>query len=415
MTDDVAGKAYVEQFALETFERADNAVKANKATKVTADTYSAAAVFLDLLAVWGPIDPEIAAKAKYAKFHALRILKAIKAGEDPNLSNPKTEPDPEEVLPQLDPDDAEVRALEGNSLSNRRASVVEVPDEMDRIQAQLAKTSSIDESLHPSREQSTARPPRPSVTEIPDEAHRLQSNLARLSSKDESLHPSRVPSPPQAPQDGVSPLAPQDAASFYTSTQPDVSPIEPPAERRPSVGGNYFPLTPPTSLPSVPQSQSQPQDFSSSLPAAPTGPSLPSAPSTFASKAPAPDHNPLSPPEHQHIPPSVPTQSLPPQPYVQSPAVPPPSQPPTYTQTRPPVVYAPPANQPHPPPPVIAQPLPPQQIQTSAPIQTNVVLDEEAIMKAQKHARWAISALNFEDVPTAIKELQGALAVLGAR
>ena len=40
--------------------------------------------------------------------------------------------------------------------------------------------------------------------------------------------------------------------------------------------------------------------------------------------------------------------------------------------------------------------------------------DEEAIMKAQKHARWAISALNFEDVNTAVDELRGALNALGA-
>ena len=37
------------------------------------------------------------------------------------------------------------------------------------------------------------------------------------------------------------------------------------------------------------------------------------------------------------------------------------------------------------------------------------------MMKAQKHARWAISALNFEDVSTAIRELRGALESLGAR
>jgi vacuolar protein sorting-associated protein VTA1 len=43
------------------------------------------------------------------------------------------------------------------------------------------------------------------------------------------------------------------------------------------------------------------------------------------------------------------------------------------------------------------------------------VTDEEAIMAAQKHARWAISALNFEDVKTAVKELRSALEVLGAR
>jgi len=45
----------------------------------------------------------------------------------------------------------------------------------------------------------------------------------------------------------------------------------------------------------------------------------------------------------------------------------------------------------------------------------NYVADEEAVIKAQKHARWAISALNFEDVNTAVKELRGALEALGAR
>lgn len=48
------------------------------------------------------------------------------------------------------------------------------------------------------------------------------------------------------------------------------------------------------------------------------------------------------------------------------------------------------------------------------PYTSGVVLDEEALAKAQKHARWAISALNFEDVNTAIKELKGALESLGA-
>lgn len=40
--------------------------------------------------------------------------------------------------------------------------------------------------------------------------------------------------------------------------------------------------------------------------------------------------------------------------------------------------------------------------------------DDEAVLAAQKHAKWAISALNFEDVPTAVKELRGALRMLGA-
>lgn len=42
------------------------------------------------------------------------------------------------------------------------------------------------------------------------------------------------------------------------------------------------------------------------------------------------------------------------------------------------------------------------------------VADDQAMSLAQKHARWAISALNFEDVPTAVKELRRALETLGA-
>ncbi|KAG9635847.1 DUF605-domain-containing protein, partial [Aureobasidium melanogenum] len=47
------------------------------------------------MSIWAPIDPDITAKSKYAKFHAVRIAKAIKAGEDPNASNPVQEELPE--------------------------------------------------------------------------------------------------------------------------------------------------------------------------------------------------------------------------------------------------------------------------------------------------------------------------------
>ncbi|KAL1864573.1 hypothetical protein Daus18300_007588 [Diaporthe australafricana] len=40
--------------------------------------------------------------------------------------------------------------------------------------------------------------------------------------------------------------------------------------------------------------------------------------------------------------------------------------------------------------------------------------DGAAMAQAQKHAKWAISALNFEDVPTAVRELRKALENLGA-
>lgn len=90
-----------------------------------------------------------------------------------------------------------------------------------------------------------------------------------------------------------------------------------------------------------------------------------------------------------------------------------PWQPPQIPKSTPP----PPAPQQFKPPPSI-----PQQAKAPVvPISTNSwtpnsgSADDMDLPKAQKHAKWAISALNFEDVPTAVKELRNALAALGAQ
>jgi len=142
----------------------------------------------------------------------------------------------------------------------------------------------------------------------------------------------------------------------------------------------------------------------------------------------APPEDPGSPatgiPDSSSLPPPTSETSFPPRdtpsafqsPFAGTPAAPvypPPPQtfytaPPSIPQNRTPHIPQRPFQPPHPAP--ISRTVP---TQTSVP-QTRFVADEEAIMKAQKHARWAISALNFEDVNTAIKELRGALETLGA-
>ncbi|KAL9107887.1 MAG: hypothetical protein Q9227_007305 [Pyrenula ochraceoflavens] len=423
ITDDMAGKAYIEQFGLETFQRADNAVRADKATRQTADTFQAASTFLELMQIWGPLDLEISSKIKYAKYHALRIAKAIKAGEDPNLSNPKQEqPQPDEA--PLDANELDVQML-NDATKPRQPSVVEVPDEADHQARTLARQSVIDESLHPSRTSSVPRPPPTKVEDAPDDSDRLQQTLAQRSSVNESLHPSRAPSvgrplhtdmtqSPTITRDSdsaVSPLPPATAEDFYTqSGQPDVSPLAPSPERRPSAGGNYFP---------------QVQDPPSQL-TAPPPIDLPSAPTGYSNPAP-PAQSPLQDPSHAFSPSGpVPPPSVPP-PVQQNQAPPPPPQ----TQPPPPTVFqpshgpppaqfpiSPPTGQPYPPPPLsqVQPPSRPPPAQQPKPMEasTSFEPDEEAVSAAQKHARWAISALNFEDVPTAIKELRGALKSLGA-
>ena len=64
-------------------------------------------------------------------------------------------------------------------------------------------------------------------------------------------------------------------------------------------------------------------------------------------------------------------------------------------------------------PPVSAPIAPPNQpIQSVLPT-GELNTDDTSIANAQKHAKWAVSALNFEDVSTAVKELRIALESLG--
>ena len=63
----------------------------------------------------------------------------------------------------------------------------------------------------------------------------------------------------------------------------------------------------------------------------------------------------------------------------------------------------------------VVQPKPVQQVSSYARGPEGQVVDEDSISQAQKHARWAVSALNFDDVNTAIKELNNALGLLGAK
>ncbi|KAL3958211.1 hypothetical protein ACCO45_006373 [Purpureocillium lilacinum] len=140
IVDNDAGQAYVEQFAQETFARAERTLRADRVTRQTADTFDAAATFFDLTREWVPaLDAETLAKIKFAKWNAARILKAIREGRDPNESNPKQpeaaaatagaegEDDEDAELRRLAAQDPEARELV--SPQPRAATVEDVPDE----------------------------------------------------------------------------------------------------------------------------------------------------------------------------------------------------------------------------------------------------------------------------------------------
>jgi vacuolar protein sorting-associated protein VTA1 len=305
------------------------------------------------LNIWGEPNPEIHAKIRYAKWNAVRITKALKEGKDPNESNPKPEPtqEEEELLP-LDPNDPEVQQLTGDSSRPRPASVEEIPYDTDRIESRLASQSLLDQSL-----------------DLP------QQPLAQAS------HGTQEKTDPHS----------QSGFAYNAAKDHDVSPMEPEANepksgRQGSIGGGYFPEIPaftsdarqPT-LPTAPPENISPIDppYPSHLQASPNaGRGFGSIPPRILDEGPwgSPrDFYTPAPPQHQfpgHAP--APT-------FVPAPA---------------------PVSAPH------TAPAPSRQ--------QNYNTDDAAVAKAQKHARFAISALTFDDVNTAVRELRAALQTLGA-
>ncbi|KAK7963430.1 hypothetical protein PG988_010404 [Apiospora saccharicola] len=365
--DDVAGKAYVEQFAQETLERALRPLNANKVTQQTAVTFEAAATFFHLVNIWGPADAETEQKIKYAKWNAARILRAIKEGKDPNESNPKPQEENEEE--QLDPNDPEVQALGGLP---RTATVEDAPEEGDKTYLD-PKASAIS----------------PATVSAPT-------------------------SPPQSavPPEQVSPIAPPD--------QPTHDGYFPSAPSGPTTDADDPPLQLP-SAPGAPGAPSSVGDPDFSIPSPPTAhpgasgaispPTLPDTPSSFYQQPQPPVHQPSAPA-------SAPGPGLPPPPQGYTPSQP--SAPPAdtfYTQApRQPTQSS--GSPRSPPVPKKPQSLAPSQPASSysggPPTNSAYQADDMSIVQAQKHAKWAISALNFEDVPTAVRELKAALNSLGA-
>ena len=220
-------------------------------------------------------------------------------------------------------------------------------------------------------------PQQPYVEEVPDEHDNLEPDMARQSMTGQSLHPSRAPSaPPQAREQPPNPIPP--AEDYYQDMKPDVSPLVSPAADQ-----DFFPHTANPGMNSMPSHAPQPSG--------PNGPS-----SNAFSSFPHPDFVPAQPPHDlPDAPSSAPQQPQAPRYPTRQAAAAPPRQPQ-------PAPRAPPQR---------SQPPPPQMYNNDRTYRQ----DDESIVEATRHARFAVSALNFEDVRTAVKELQLALNTLGAR
>jgi vacuolar protein sorting-associated protein VTA1 len=290
-------------------------------------------------------------KIKYAKFQCARILKAIKAGEDPNAATPEEEEEALPIMPYVSPNRTSHPSIQSPPVDGT------IPPNTQPMKHGPSPQSPDSPSFNP--------PNQPSFQGSDTISPKLsQMNLGTFQppssfSPDPRAAPTTLPLQPSTPTT----FPPSLPLNSNTSSQISGSPPN-----------QFSPVPPPRPPPfSSPHNQDLPANYytSQSLQQRPPPPPPPVAP----------------PPSNYYTQPSAPShQSGPFQPSTQS-----------YQPTS---SYQPPAPQPSP---------------SYFPPQPQVVVDDEAIAKAQKHARWAISALNYDDVETAVKELKNALNTLGVR
>lgn len=81
--DDGTHRGLVEEFALSIFDRADAEDRADQATKSTALTFYAAMCFLEVCSFFGPLTSDLEERLRYAKWKAADITKALREGRRP--------------------------------------------------------------------------------------------------------------------------------------------------------------------------------------------------------------------------------------------------------------------------------------------------------------------------------------------
>ncbi|RPD64824.1 DUF605-domain-containing protein [Lentinus tigrinus ALCF2SS1-6] len=368
--DEPASAAYVENFALRVFAGADNEDRSGNITRNTARKFLAAANFLEIMRIFdsdkAAIDlPSIEEKIKYAKWRAADISKAIREGRKP------TPP----------------------AGSAAEESPAAAPDLPDLVVAPPTTPPSASSSLPgapspPSITRSTPPPPQlTGLTPTEQFGAYLPAGLA-------------PPQPPQSPgswSTAATPGTPGFTLDDAVSPGPGPSGSEP--APKPSVSGELEGKTEDEidGATTPPASASKSVRFTSSVVGGQETPGAMRADEDPFSMPPHP--GPSAPPFEQAqsginygivSPPPRASPTRPPRPLASSPSR---SYPPAYVQGVPPGNPLGPAT-------ATVTMMPPQ-------------LTPHIISQAQKHCKFAISSLDYEDREQAVKELREALRLLG--
>ncbi|KAF9897476.1 hypothetical protein BX616_005531, partial [Lobosporangium transversale] len=380
ISSDLVGYAHIENFALKIFSRADDEDRAGQGSQKTAKNFVAAANFLELLKVFGDIDSEVEAKIKYSKWRAAEIVKALRDGRTPPLP-PGADKPKEEIITDASAS-ANLTGLE-SSLDMLGGDNKVNNNDLDNTNVTSAFTPTTSTPVVPSSSMITTP----------------QSGFPTISN---------FPSPPLGPSStSGSNVGGGNAlnGTFTDSNNNNWSQAS--HSPNPTFGQNqsqniYQPAAAPPSQTSIPSTFNPTAANINSPPTSGhiTGPSDTQYGYGVGNNQPHSSGPYQQQPTVSHMNTPSPNSYVQPSSGFSQPSAPYQHQPHSQTQPQP---------QPHLHP--QSQPLqaPSSQIPYT-PVQ--MVLDPAVNTQIQKHCKWTVSALTYDDIPTAIDNLEKALALL---
>ncbi|KAF9425291.1 hypothetical protein BGZ94_007677 [Podila epigama] len=365
ISNDLVGYAHIENFAIKIFSKADDEDHDGQSSQKTAKNFVAAANFLELLKVFGDIDAEIEEKIRYAKWRAADIIKAIRDGRQPNPPPGGNKPKNQQQSPSNATMDAE---LQDQSAFNAQSPVNNFP-----TNALTGPTAGV--TFPPAQPSALgASSTFPTITDFPSPP----LGTVNINTGGTAAATSWSNAPPQQPSTND---------QNYYNTAGSV-------QGHPSTFGH--------SISPAPVSQDNINNNNIAQNNGLVSGYMP----VSGAQTPFTQPNPMTPPPPSTSTPS--SASQPTMPYGYNNSYQPAQQPPVVPSPTPSQTYSQPYNQPS------APYQQPQQQQQQQPAYNPVpmVLDPAVNTQVQKHCKWTVSALTYDDIPTAIENLEKALALL---
>ncbi|OMP04331.1 hypothetical protein COLO4_09738 [Corchorus olitorius] len=260
---------HLEGFALNVFAKADKQDRAGRADLSTAKTFYAASIFFEIINQFGPLQPDLEQKQKYAVWKAADIRKAIKEGRKPTPGPPNGDEDlsilsstPSGAY-DLGPSEAAVNLPRQDSVNLPRQDSVNLPRQDSDLSARFPdEVNNQNYTDIPPPAQFHDKIERQHSSDIPPSPHSYESYpSASYPSQDQSFR--------QEPQQHFHPPGPPPPSSrsedpSYPPYQHQTYPQEPQQHMPPSYPSHDAPSY------SYPNFQSYPSFSDSSLPSVPT-------------------------------------------------------------------------------------------------------------------------------------------------